>query len=174
MIIFTKFHEDLTKIVDFQLMAKFLMCPSFFSSDFKWYPSGVNICLHFLQCFRERFSIFIYLGKCFWKETRINDFYEKKCANMCYCQYILEEREREIKISRRFLVKGIYFLKKLLNFWFKWKDIVRKWPAHIHVGEEFFSCGERFWNFGTNIRPWHLHKITFYLHFWANFIKFHL
>ena len=35
-IIFTKFHEDRTKIVDFLLMARFLVCPVFFSSDFEF------------------------------------------------------------------------------------------------------------------------------------------
>ena len=35
-IIFTKFHEDKTKIVDFSLMANFLKCAVFFSSDFIW------------------------------------------------------------------------------------------------------------------------------------------
>ena len=35
-IIFTKFHEDRTKIVDFLLMANFWKCPVFFAPDFTW------------------------------------------------------------------------------------------------------------------------------------------
>ena len=34
MIIFTKFHEDRTKIVDFLLIANFLVCAVFYSPDF--------------------------------------------------------------------------------------------------------------------------------------------
>ena len=35
-IIFTKFHKDWTKYVIFSLMANFLMCPVFYSPDFKY------------------------------------------------------------------------------------------------------------------------------------------
>ena len=35
-IIFTKFHEDRRKIVDFLLLTKFWKCPVFFSSDFNF------------------------------------------------------------------------------------------------------------------------------------------
>ena len=45
MIIFTKFHEDRTKIVDFLLMANFLVCAVFYSPDFsrKSQENGSNI-----------------------------------------------------------------------------------------------------------------------------------
>ena len=43
-IIFTKFHKDWRKIVDFLFMAKFLTCPSFFCSDFSNMASFKNMC----------------------------------------------------------------------------------------------------------------------------------
>ena len=41
--IFLKFHEDRTKIVDFLLMANFWTCLVFISSDFSSYASQFKI-----------------------------------------------------------------------------------------------------------------------------------
>ena len=43
-LIFTKFHEDRTKIVYFLSMANFWKCPIFFASDFIYFFNTLLIC----------------------------------------------------------------------------------------------------------------------------------
>ena len=46
-IIFTKFHKDWTKIVDFLLMANFWKCPFFCVRLYAWWKENIKLNLHF-------------------------------------------------------------------------------------------------------------------------------
>ena len=72
MIIFTKFHKNWSKIVDFLLLAKFWACLLFFAHPLPTYivPSGlewcyqfsINICWHCLSDSLYEFMTFVQVG----------------------------------------------------------------------------------------------------------------
>ena len=61
--------------------------------------AGVNICLYFLRCLRERFSIFDNLGKVFvQRETLTTQMLQK----MSHCSYVSKKVEESLCFQQTF------------------------------------------------------------------------
>ena len=91
-IIFTKFHEDRTKIVDFLLMANFWKCP-FFASDFKKFFSAKCRLCNFYSFWLQKVEVCI-----------------KKSLHMVYLKHGIFYHEDHLK-SR------LGLLKLTMQFW---------------------------------------------------------
>ena len=71
MIIFTKFHEGMTKNVDFLLMAKFWMCLVSFDSDFKYSHPGIDKDRKIVKMqYCDTVTVIMCLESCFLDEER--------------------------------------------------------------------------------------------------------